>query len=55
MHCFLHANHIVVHFLFGGFMIIYSITQDMTRLASAMDPRMGSNMSSMVISIDNRS
>ncbi|SMN12997.1 hypothetical protein BHECKSOX2_1568 [Bathymodiolus heckerae thiotrophic gill symbiont] len=40
---------------FGGFMIIYSITQDMTRLASAMDPRMGSNMSSMVISIDNLS
>ncbi|AYQ57238.1 hypothetical protein BTHERMOSOX_1486 [Bathymodiolus thermophilus thioautotrophic gill symbiont] len=40
---------------FGGFMIIYSITQDMTRLASAMDPKMGSNMSSMVVSIDNLS
>lgn len=37
---------------FGGFLIIYSITQDMNRLASAMDPKMGSNMSSMVISID---
>jgi hypothetical protein len=39
----------------GGFWIIYSITQDMTRLASAMDPKMGSNMSSMVRSIDNLS
>jgi len=40
---------------FGGFMIIYSITQDMTRLANAMDPKMGNNMSSMVASIDNLS
>ncbi len=39
----------------GGFMIIYSITQDMTRLASSMDPKMGLNMSSMVVSIDNLS
>jgi hypothetical protein len=40
---------------FGGFMIIYSITQDMTKLAKAMDPKMGGNMSSMVVSIDNLS
>ncbi len=36
----------------GGFWIIYSITQDMTRLANAMDPNMGSNMAAMVRSID---
>ncbi|WXU00675.1 MAG: hypothetical protein Ctma_1404 [Catillopecten margaritatus gill symbiont] len=36
----------------GGFFIIYSITQDMTRLAKSMDPQMGSNMTSMVTSID---
>ncbi len=40
---------------FGGFMIIYSITQDMTKLAGSMDPKMGKNMSSMVVSIDNLS
>lgn len=39
----------------GGFMIIYSITQDMTKLAKAMDPQMGSHMASMVSSIDNMS
>ncbi|KAA0445180.1 MAG: hypothetical protein FXV80_03190 [Candidatus Thioglobus sp.] len=37
---------------FGGFLIIYSITQDMTKLASAMDPKMGNNMSSMVASVN---
>ncbi|VVM24422.1 hypothetical protein BSPWISOXPB_5122 [uncultured Gammaproteobacteria bacterium] len=37
---------------FGGFLIIYSITQDMTKLAQSMDPNMGKNMSSMVRSID---
>lgn len=40
---------------FGGFWIIYSITQDMTKLAHSMDPKMGSNMTSMVISIDSLS
>lgn len=40
---------------FGGFWIIYSITQDMTRLANAMDPKMGSNMTAMVRSIDSLS
>jgi hypothetical protein len=25
---------------FGGFLIIYSITQDMTKLAQSMDPNM---------------
>ncbi|SMM98186.1 hypothetical protein SPONN_1845 [uncultured Candidatus Thioglobus sp.] len=40
---------------FGGFWIIYSITADMNKLAAAMDPRMGQNMSSMVVSIDNLS
>jgi hypothetical protein len=34
---------------FGGFLIIYSITQDMTKLAQSMDPNMGKNMSSMVM------
>ncbi|BAS67654.1 hypothetical protein [Bathymodiolus septemdierum thioautotrophic gill symbiont] len=37
---------------FGGFWIIYSITTDMTKLAKAMDPKMGTNMTSMVTSID---
>lgn len=37
---------------FGGFWIIYSITQDMTKLAKAMDPQMAGNMTSMVTSID---
>jgi hypothetical protein len=32
---------------FGGFLIIYSITQDMTKLAQSMDPNMGKNMSSV--------
>lgn len=36
----------------GGFFIIYSITTDMTKLAKAMDPKMGENMSAMVVSID---
>ncbi len=39
----------------GGFFIIYSITIDMTKLAKAMDPKMGKNMSAMVVSIDNLS
>lgn len=39
----------------GGFWIIYSITQDMTKLASAMDPKMGNNMSAIVVSMDNLS
>jgi prefoldin subunit 5 len=40
---------------FGGFMIIYSITTDMTRLASAMDPKMEQNMADMAKSIDSLS
>lgn len=36
----------------GGFMIIYSITSDMSKLAIAMDPNMGKNMNSMERSID---
>jgi cell division protein FtsB len=39
----------------GGFTIIYSITQDMTKLARAMDPQMGGNMTSLVRSVDNLS
>jgi hypothetical protein len=38
--------------IIGMFVIIYSITQDMTRLANSMDPNMGGNMSSMVTSIE---
>ncbi len=37
---------------FGGFWIIYSITIDMNKLAKAMDPQMGKNMSAMVKSVD---
>lgn len=39
----------------GGFWIIYSITQDMTRLAGAMDPKMGNNMTAIVNSVDSLS
>jgi ABC-type multidrug transport system fused ATPase/permease subunit len=38
--------------IIGMFVIIYSITQDMTRLANSMDPNMGGNMSAMVSSIE---
>jgi hypothetical protein len=40
---------------FGGFWIVYSITSDMSKLAKAMDPKMGANMSAMVKSIDHLS
>ena len=40
---------------FGGFMVIYSITTDMSKLAKAMDPKMGQNMTQMVNSIDSLS
>jgi ABC-type multidrug transport system fused ATPase/permease subunit len=39
----------------GGFLIIYSITTDMSRLAVSMDPNMGKNMTSMERSINNLS
>ncbi|NYT52370.1 MAG: hypothetical protein H0A74_02155 [Candidatus Vesicomyosocius endoextente] len=41
--------------IMGFFVVIYSITSDMTRLANSMDPNMGNNMSSMVKSIDSLS
>jgi hypothetical protein len=41
--------------IIGFFIVIYAITVDMTRLANAMDPNMGGNMSSMVRSINNLS
>ncbi len=41
--------------IMGFFVVIYSITSDMTRLANSMDPDMGDNMSSMVKSIDSLS
>ncbi len=41
--------------IMGFFIVIYSITSDMTRLANSMDPDMGDNMSSMVKSIDSLS
>jgi ABC-type multidrug transport system fused ATPase/permease subunit len=34
-----------------AYLIVYSITQDMTKLATSMDPNMGSNMSQMTKSI----
>ncbi len=34
-----------------AYLIVYSITQDMTKLATAMDPNMGENMSQMTKSI----
>ncbi len=41
--------------IIGFFVVIYSITSDMARLANSMDPNMGDNMSSMVKSIDSLS
>jgi methyl-accepting chemotaxis protein len=41
--------------IIGFFVVIYSITSDMARLANSMDPNMGGNMSSMVKSIDSLS
>ena len=38
--------------IIGMFVIIYSITTDMTRLANSMDPNMGANMTSMVKSVE---
>ncbi len=52
---FLPALAIFSAIIIGFFIVIYSITQDMTRLANAMDPQMGSNMSSMTKSIDSLS
>jgi hypothetical protein len=36
---------------FGGFLIIYSITQDMTKLAQSMDPNTGKNMSGVTLNV----
>ncbi len=49
---FLPALAVFSAIIMGFFIVIYSITSDMTRLANAMDPNMGGNMSSMVGSID---
>lgn len=49
---FLPALAVFSAIIIGFFVVIYSITQDMTRLANSMDPNMGGNMSSMVVSID---
>lgn len=49
---FLPALAVFSAIVLGMFSIIYSITQDMERLADAMDPNMGGNMSSMVESVD---
>lgn len=49
---FLPALAVFSAIIMGFFIVIYSITSDMTRLANAMDPNMGGNMSSMVTSID---
>ncbi|MDB3870025.1 hypothetical protein N9351_04110 [Candidatus Thioglobus sp.] len=49
---FLPALAVFSAIIMGFFVVIYTITTDMTRLADAMDPRMGSNMSSMVGSIE---
>ncbi|MBT3277346.1 hypothetical protein [Candidatus Thioglobus sp.] len=49
---FLPALAVFSAIIMGFFIVIYSITNDMTRLANSMDPNMGGNMSSMVNSID---
>ena len=49
---FLPALAVFSAIIMGFFIVIYSITSDMTRLANAMDPDMGGNMSSMVGSIN---
>ncbi|MBC8494260.1 MAG: hypothetical protein ISR70_03470 [Candidatus Thioglobus sp.] len=49
---FLPALAVFSAIIMGFFIVIYSITNDMTRLANSMDPNMGGNMSSMVSSID---
>jgi len=49
---FLPALAVFSAIIMGFFIVIYSITSDMTRLANAMDPNMGGNMSSMVGSIN---
>jgi len=49
---FLPALAVFSSIIMGFFVVIYTITTDMTRLADAMDPKMGSNMSSMVGSIE---
>ncbi len=52
---FLPALAIFSAIIIGFFIVIYSITQDMTRLANAMDPNMGENMGSMTKSINSLS
>ena len=52
---FLPALAVFSSIIIGMFIVIYSITQDMARLADAMDPNMGGNMSSMVKSVDSMS
>jgi phage-related minor tail protein len=49
---FLPALAVFSAIIMGFFIVIYSITSDMTRLADSMDPDMGGNMSSMVSSIN---
>ncbi|QKQ23830.1 hypothetical protein HUE58_01210 [Candidatus Ruthia endofausta] len=52
---FLPALAVFSAIIMGFFVVIYSITSDMTRLANSMDPDMGGNMSSMVKSINSLS
>ncbi len=52
---FLPALSVFSAIIIGMFAIIYSITTDMTRLANSMDPNMGSNMTSMVNSVEKMS
>jgi len=49
---FLPALAVFSAIIMGFFIVIYSITSDMTRLANSMDPNMGGNMSSMTESIE---
>lgn len=50
-HLFIPALSVFSAIILGFFVVIYQITQDMSRLANSMDPNMGGNMSSMVNSI----
>ena len=49
---FLPALAVFSAIIMGFFVVIFSITSDMSKLANSMDPNMGGNMSSKVTSIE---
>lgn len=52
---FLPALSVFAAIIIGLFFVIYTITTDMNRLANAMDPKMASNMTSIVRSVESMS